>query len=96
MTDLKKTIEDSWYTTLDTYSKSNKNTAGFDPYWSFDDIAKIKQDSQPRQPAGRSPVPSVAIYNSANGVSGPPIGTVKSGYKFKGGNPNDKNNWVKQ
>ena len=26
----------------------------------------------------------------------PPVGTVKSGYVFKGGNPNDKSNWSKQ
>ena len=26
----------------------------------------------------------------------PPVGTVKSGYVFKGGNPNDKSNWDKQ
>ncbi len=27
---------------------------------------------------------------------GPKVGTVESGYKFKGGNPSDKNNWEKQ
>jgi hypothetical protein len=26
----------------------------------------------------------------------PQVGEVVSGYKFKGGNPNDKNNWAKQ
>ena len=27
---------------------------------------------------------------------GPPAGTVINGFKFKGGNPNDQANWVKQ
>lgn len=29
------------------------------------------------------------------GDSGPAVGTVDSGYRFKGGNPSDKNNWEK-
>jgi hypothetical protein len=45
MDDLKKTIEDSWYITLDTYDKSNKNIAGFDPYWDFKTISQMKEDT---------------------------------------------------
>lgn len=30
---------------------------------------------------------------AASGSSGPPIGSIHGGYKFKGGNPNDKANW---
>ncbi len=33
---------------------------------------------------------------SAPAPSGPSVGTVKNGYKFKGGNPADKASWVKQ
>jgi len=29
-------------------------------------------------------------------INAPPVGKVDNGYKFKGGNPNDKNNWEKQ
>ena len=32
--------------------------------------------------------------NTPNAV--PKVGETKNGYKFKGGNPNDKNNWEKQ
>ena len=28
-------------------------------------------------------------------LNAPAVGTVKDGYKFKGGNPADKNNWEK-
>lgn len=28
-------------------------------------------------------------------ASGPSVGTIKNGYRFKGGNPSDKNNWEK-
>jgi len=31
--------------------------------------------------------------NPPAGVSGPPVGTMHNGYRFKGGNPNDKANW---
>ena len=30
-----------------------------------------------------------------NATGGPAVGMVKSGYRFKGGNPSDKNSWVK-
>jgi soluble lytic murein transglycosylase-like protein len=27
-------------------------------------------------------------------ASGPPVGTIRNGHRFKGGNPNDRNSWV--
>lgn len=41
MADLRSTIQDSWYQTIDTYEKGNKNVSGFDPHWTFDQIAEI-------------------------------------------------------
>jgi len=41
-----------------------------------------------------NPVSSVLTPPPAPSI--PQVGEVVSGYKFKGGNPNDKNNWVKQ
>lgn len=32
---------------------------------------------------------------NAGGGAGPAVGTIKSGYRFLGGNPNDKNSWEK-
>ena len=40
----------------------------------------IEEDKQ-----GAAPVQEAA--------GGPPVGTVRNGYRFKGGNPNDSNNW---
>ena len=40
---------------------------------------------------GRTPVSSAP----AGGQAPPPVGTVMQGYRFKGGNPADKNNWEK-
>lgn len=34
-------------------------------------------------------------YSPKNTKAAPPVGTIKGGYKFKGGNPADKNNWEK-
>lgn len=46
-----------------------------------------------------SPGAGDQLYGSAQGgasagTSGPPAGTVKNGFVFKGGNPNDKANWA--
>ena len=44
---------------------------------------------------------SVPVYNTAklfgmtSTVNAPAVGTIKDGFKFKGGNPNDENNWEK-
>jgi hypothetical protein len=32
---------------------------------------------------------------SAKGAGGPPVGSTHNGYRFKGGNPNDKSSWEK-
>lgn len=41
---------------------------------------------------------SLADYvpTKSSGNNAPSVGTIKNGYKFKGGNPADKNNWEKQ
>ena len=41
-------------------------------------------DEEPAAPAGQAAFPGA-----------PAVGTVTQGYRFKGGNPNDKNNWEK-
>lgn len=41
------------------------------------------------------PRTGVAGLNATGKPSGPAVGTVKGGYRFKGGNPADKNSWVK-
>tara|TARA_R100001377_G_C3173847_1_gene104065 strand:- start:206 stop:964 length:759 start_codon:yes stop_codon:yes gene_type:complete len=35
------------------------------------------------------------LFGMASTVNAPAVGTTKDGFKFKGGNPNDKNNWEK-
>jgi len=35
------------------------------------------------------------LFGGSSSSSGLPIGTEKGGYKYKGGNPNDKNSWEK-
>lgn len=44
------------------------------------------ESTNPLRPGASAPV---SQYPGA-----PPVGTKKGGYTFKGGNPNDKNNWV--
>jgi hypothetical protein len=39
---------------------------------------------------------SISAVQKPEGLSGPKVGTVEGGYKFKGGDPADKNNWEKQ
>lgn len=42
------------------------------------------------------PVEPASPPDSTIGAKGPPIGTIRKGYRFKGGNPKDKKNWEKQ
>jgi hypothetical protein len=52
------------------------------------EMISLKQEAYPR--SANIPTSTPQVYPGA-----PAIGTTKGGYKFKGGNPNDKNNWEK-
>ncbi len=63
MEDLKKTLGDAWYLTVDSYDKANRNVAGFDPHWSFEEIGNIGEPAPGgggMQPAAGSRAPAPA------------------------------------
>lgn len=50
------------------------------------------QPAQPSQPPAANPAPQQAAPAPAP-AAGPQPGAVEDGYRFKGGNPSDQNNW---
>ncbi len=83
--DLIKTTEAMYKGKTERYQKTRQNYAN-----TAKNIYKIPEDQindlLPDYTANSEP-----SLDQAGG--GPPVGTVMGGFKFKGGNPNDKNSW---
>ncbi len=56
-------------------------------------LMRTQVERDMRAPAGKG----VSMLNQGQGRQGAPaVGTVQDGYRFKGGNPADRSNWVKE
>jgi hypothetical protein len=60
-----------------------------------DEISRMLKRRSGEAPLTSTDV-SVSRTGTPEGQGAPAVGTLKGGYKFKGGDPSDKQNWVKQ
>jgi len=96
-------IESADVKRLAAYKASKAKLAEQFPEWSMRDTpegrkvrARYEQQlAQARIDAGLSPAGLNALPGAAASGTVPPVGTVMEGYRFKGGNPRDQNNWEK-
>jgi hypothetical protein len=77
---LRSMISGVLYRSITNYKRAGYEVSGFES-----DLAGYKELQKQNLTGGKQPV-------SANA---PKVGTVKYGYKFKGGDPGDQNNWEK-
>ncbi len=69
--------------------------SGLNPSHVITDMGATGATPAPAGQGGYSGGPSGSGSGSGQGGGAPPVGTISKGYRFKGGNPADRNSWEK-
>lgn len=90
-----KDAEASRHTKRMEYVKRYANDQGVVPEQGYKDIFGEDMPKVATAPKVKSKGGGL-IQKKSSGSKAPPVGTVKNGYKFKGGDPADQKNWEEQ
>lgn len=73
---------------MENYAATNGTLVGAEDAW-------VRQRRRQAQPQAARPASPPAQRQQTTGKAPPRVGEVRNGYRYKGGNPADRNSWVK-